>query len=198
MKKIFLLIVLIYSCTLLPAQMVINEKPYSSRYPVSDKGVPSIQISPPNAGLIAERDSFFKRHNMSGYAVPMEVQINMQNSGYWQKTSNGGKLWLLNISSSQAKTLSIDFDKFQLPANARFWVYQPDKEVVIGAFTSANNKAHSKQIQASLPPVLYGMMKLLWSDFISPPQKIQQSQSFPLAKSGTDIETYPAKIWLKY
>lgn len=69
-----------------------------------------------------------------GYAI--DVNINMENSGTWDTLSNGDKIWRLKIYSQNAFSLNFIFDDFWLPEGAQFFVYNEDKNMILGAFTS--------------------------------------------------------------
>jgi len=61
------------------------------------------------------------------------------NSGTWYTLANGDKVWKLEIKSSGAEALAIYFEDFKLPDNAELFLYNKDKNQVIGAFTIENN-----------------------------------------------------------
>jgi lysyl endopeptidase len=69
----------------------------------------------------------------------VSVNLNLTNSGVWESLSNGDKIWRLEIKSPNAKTINLNYSSFQIPIGATFFVY--NKNQVLGAFTSENNKA---------------------------------------------------------
>ncbi|MGD9930268.1 MAG: trypsin-like peptidase domain-containing protein [Mangrovibacterium sp.] len=75
------------------------------------------------------------------HAIP--VSLNPMNSGNWYEME-GIRVWQLRVTSPGAKSLNVIFDRFHLPDGARLFLYSADKSDVIGAFTSANNKASGK------------------------------------------------------
>lgn len=77
------------------------------------------------------------------YACPVELALNPANSGQWYQ-SGGMKIWQLSIKSEAALSIGLVFTKYHLPPGARLFVSNAEKELVYGAFTSANNKAFRK------------------------------------------------------
>ncbi len=82
------------------------------------------------------------------FAESIPVCLNTENSGEWI-TYNDHKIWTVEIRSSGAKSLNLIFDHYHIPDNARLFIYSEDKEHLIGAFTSENNK--SSGILATVP-----------------------------------------------
>ena len=82
------------------------------------------------------------------FAESIPVCLNTENSGEWI-TYNDHKIWTVEIRSPGAKSLNLIFDHYHIPDNARLFVYSEDKEHLIGAFTSENNK--SSGILATVP-----------------------------------------------
>lgn len=64
---------------------------------------------------------------------------NLTNSGDWHTLPNGDRVWLLGISSPGAFSINLCFDQFDLPEGGRLFIYSPDYEHVLGAYTNANN-----------------------------------------------------------
>jgi len=69
-----------------------------------------------------------------------EVSYNLTNSGEWIELENGDKIWRLSISCPGATSINLLYDRFWLPAGAKFFIYDNDNESYLGAFTSKNNK----------------------------------------------------------
>lgn len=58
------------------------------------------------------------------------------------------KIWTYNIKSSTAFGMQFYFDKFRLPFGAKIFIYNEDKSMILGVFTSDNNNADiTKPIQ---------------------------------------------------
>lgn len=78
------------------------------------------------------------------FAHAFEVCLTPGNSGEWFVTDNNIYCWKLKIRSEGAKSINLIFDNFELPDNARLFIFNEKENSVLGAFTSANNKASGK------------------------------------------------------
>ena len=78
------------------------------------------------------------------FAHAFNVSLTTENSGEWYTTNDGTHCWKLKIRSEGAKSINLIFDNFKLPKYARLFIFNEDENSVLGAFTSANNKASGK------------------------------------------------------
>lgn len=78
------------------------------------------------------------------FAHGFSVNLSPENSGKWFQGNNGYYCWKLNIQSKGAKSINLIFENFKLPENARLFVFDQDKDHILGAFTSTNNKPSGK------------------------------------------------------
>ena len=76
------------------------------------------------------------------FANPIDVDLNMENSGIWTSLDDGSYVWRLAIESTGAHSLNLIYDTFNIPEGAEFFVYSANKEMVLGAFTNYNHKPH--------------------------------------------------------
>ena len=74
----------------------------------------------------------------------VEVDIDLSSIGTHEVLANGGKLWRLKLTSKGASALALTYDRFELPQGAQLFLYTEDKNQVLGAFTSKNNKESGK------------------------------------------------------
>jgi lysyl endopeptidase len=84
------------------------------------------------------------------FAHSFEVELTPNNSGEWFD-AHGFKVWQLRLKSEGALSMNLIFSKYYLPEGARLFVFDPDKEVILGAFTSKNNKPYKKLAIYPLP-----------------------------------------------
>jgi hypothetical protein len=84
-----------------------------------------------------------------------EVNLSLTNSGLWQTTSDGGRLWTLRIYSPDALSLNLLYDQFWLPEGAKFFLYSEDIKEYLGAFTSQNNKGDKENIKGFATSFLF-------------------------------------------
>lgn len=123
----------------------ISEKglPYSFIHSLSSefdvKTMPSINVK-----QLLEQDSHTPMDIPYRFGYGFDVSYNLQNSGKWEKLSNGSKLWRLKLKSPGAYSINLIYNKFWLPEGSKLFIYNKDKSMTIGAFTSRNNKKHGK------------------------------------------------------
>ena len=77
------------------------------------------------------------------FAHSFEVSLTPDNSGEWCQI-DGYRVWQLTIKSEDAYSLNVIFSKYYIPDGARLFVFDSNRNVVLGAFTSANNKPYKK------------------------------------------------------
>ncbi len=78
------------------------------------------------------------------FAYPFIVDLSPENSGEWFKGENEYHIWKLTIRSAGAKSLNLIFDEFNIPENARLFLYNQNENHLLGAFTGINNKICGK------------------------------------------------------
>ncbi len=141
MKQFIIYILLFYS---LIGQAQIQHaglpvgKMKSSPRALSSNDVPTIIEMPAIDSSAITYDSFNKTLK---FAYPFVVDLSPNNCGQWTTNSDGIKIWQVTIRSEGASSLNIIFDHFNLPQDAKLFVYNDDMTQVIGAFTADNNKA---------------------------------------------------------
>ncbi len=144
MKKYFISLILIISVLNLSAQ-VLTKKTNSRKIDESTKletkySIDVVSMPAFDVKKLIEEDSIDRSLNLPyrfGYAF--EVDYNMQNSGTWIDVE-GGKVWALKIVSKGAYSINLEYSKFRLPKNSQLYIYNEDKTVLQGPFTSGNNR----------------------------------------------------------
>lgn len=96
------------------------------------------------AALLAEDEQDMAKGEPFRFGTDLDVNIGLGNSGVWSDLKGGDRIWRVAIKSSGAYSLNLIFDQFYMPTGASMFVYTADKQMVIGAFTSFNNKEHGK------------------------------------------------------
>jgi len=102
--------------------------------------VPLIELKKSDKPAIANDNNYNKAD-----ATPLEIgytintEINMDNSGVWSDLPNGDKIWRLSLNSKGAEALNVYFTNFYLPHRCELYIYNEDKSMVLGAYTSDNN-----------------------------------------------------------
>lgn len=79
--------------------------------------------------------------NFAFESAAVDTKINLQESGEWMDLADGGRLWRLKITAPGVAGMTLLYDDFFIPADAKFFLYTENETQILGAFTSANNKA---------------------------------------------------------
>jgi lysyl endopeptidase len=83
------------------------------------------------------------------FAYAQPVNWTMENSGSWFNLENGDRLWMLGVSYEGALSISVTFDRFQLPKGGKLYVYSEDRTDYLGPLTDEDNR----NTELSLPHV---------------------------------------------
>ncbi len=82
------------------------------------------------------------------YGRGLDVSIDIKRQGQLEILEDGSKLWLLKVTSPTAYGLQFYFDKYKVPKGASLYLFNENKSMVLGGFTSDNNpKDENKAIQ---------------------------------------------------
>ncbi|MFH2056447.1 MAG: trypsin-like peptidase domain-containing protein [bacterium] len=107
----------------------------------------SVIMPPVDVDALLAEDAEMSKDEPFRFGYGFEVNYSLSNSGTWTELSDGGRVWRLRIESPGAYSINLIYDKYRIPAGAELFVYNEergDKAMVIGAFTSANNKEHEE------------------------------------------------------
>lgn len=74
----------------------------------------------------------------------VKTQISLQNDGEWIAMEDGSRIWRLKITAKGAENLTLLYDDFWLPKDAKFFLYTENERQILGAFTYENNKKSGK------------------------------------------------------
>jgi V8-like Glu-specific endopeptidase len=78
-----------------------------------------------------------------GYAI--DVDIDIKKDGMKKELSNGDNLWLLKIHCPDAFSINLIYNNFMLSKGAKFFIYNEDKTMILGAFTpEVSNSLHNE------------------------------------------------------
>lgn len=153
MARIILLVIfaLSLSASEIFSQLNVGGSPISSlmqlntNYPtVIMPGVDSRRLLEEDAATANLPDMPFR------YGTIFEVNYDLQNSGTWETFHDGSRVWRLAILSNEAMSINLAYKNFYMPKGATFFVYNPNKNFVFGAFTELNN---SEDRQFATTPV---------------------------------------------
>lgn len=91
-------------------------------------------------------DSIIQNNRLFGenqFAYDFTVNINVKESAKVDSIDIG-LLYRLAIHSDDAKSINLIFNNYELPRGAKLYIYSADKQYILGAFTSNNNKQSKK------------------------------------------------------
>lgn len=145
MKHIFSIFLFCCFAISMQAQVSAGGTPVSFTKTFLGDAVPVAEMPPVDvATLMAEDELTNVKGNAYRFGKDMDVNLSLTNSGIWQDLKGGDRVWRLGIHSSGAYSINLIFSQFFMPEGAKMFVYNADKSMVIGAFTSFNNKEHGK------------------------------------------------------
>ena len=160
MRQIILNIFLGFFCFTVKAQISTEEIPYSwvrGSEEIIKQSIPVKTL--PNLDMEAINQEDLEKEDFIGIPVRFgfshDINFDLSNSGVWQTTSDGGRLWNLKIYSPDALSLNLLYDKFWIPDSAKFFIYSEDKTQHIGAFTSENNQGSRDSIMGFATSFLF-------------------------------------------
>ena len=135
---------LILTSGIATAQISSGGEPASFHYKVG-ASIPVITMPTVDVeALLAEDEAEEKLGVPFRFGFPHDVSLNLDNSGVWETLDDGGRLWRLAIECPGAYSINIIYDQYRVPDGARFHLYTEDKQMILGAFTSRNNKDHGR------------------------------------------------------
>jgi len=145
-KTIHFLVIFLLSFNFIQAQINEGGTPLSfdpSIKIVISKSIPSQTMPAVDVDVLVAEDLVNDQNKnipwRFGFNIP--VNYNTANSGVWDILSDGRKIWRLNIVSTGALSINLNFNDFQLPLGAKLFIYSTDKSQILGAFTKQNNQA---------------------------------------------------------
>ncbi|MDD2387460.1 MAG: choice-of-anchor J domain-containing protein [Bacteroidales bacterium] len=114
--------------------------PASFTQNVPIENVDHIQLSPPSMDLVRAEDAFDGKNGQPmKIARLLPVGVSVENSGTWSELEDGKTIWRLRLSSEGAVASALHFDAFALPQGSTVYVYNSDRSVVLGPYTSEDN-----------------------------------------------------------
>jgi hypothetical protein len=118
-------------------QLRVAGEPASSTFNIPRDIEGMVRIPQPDLSVILQEDEKFPSPYRFGVVLP--VDISPDHSGSWSILTDGTEIWRATVLAPGALALSAYFDKFHIPEGGRLFIYNQDKSMIIGAFTSLNN-----------------------------------------------------------
>ena len=63
------------------------------------------------------------------------MDIDIKKAGMKIELPGGDKLWLMKIHCPDAFSINLIYDRFRLAGGAKFFIYNEDRTMILGAFT---------------------------------------------------------------
>ena len=135
------LIITLFLISNIYSQVSINGTPKSVIWDMNNE-ITNITLPEVDHDILQLQDLEEKDKNVPyRFGNPFDVNFNLNNSGTWENIDNG-RLWRLSITSKNAYSINLLYDKFIIPEGAELYVYDKDKSTILGAFTNLNNKSY--------------------------------------------------------
>ena len=140
MKKTFLAIIALIMSFSAFSQISTNENPYSYKIEgFNYQNITKVKIDKPDLEQVLEEDiENDKQNKMMRFGVILPVYKDFFELADKTQTSEG-TMWTLSVESEEAEALIFYSDNFKLPRTGKFFVYNPERTKVLGAFTHRNN-----------------------------------------------------------
>ncbi len=147
MKKFYTLFLILLSLTIqLSAQFSIGTSPYSFSNEGLTADIPSVKMPAFDLEQMMAEDELYYSQKGQPYRFgkTFDVNLNLDNFGVWETLDNGDRIWRAMIESTDAKSINLIYDDFNMPPGARFHLYDESHEHLLGAFTEINNKSNNR------------------------------------------------------
>ena len=157
MKRYNLLLIgalcLIGQCAL--SQISEGGSPVSFSLSTKISDVPVVTMPPVNTKALIQEDEKARMVKEDapkpfrfGYAI--DVDIDIKKAGVLKRLPDGDKLWVLKIQSADAYSINLIFNRFRLSEGSKFFIYNEDKTMVLGAFTPEVSNNSSDRFSTDL------------------------------------------------
>ena len=101
--------------------------------------VPVVLLTPPDVQAL-QVDEEADELGPFRYGVQLETSLGLDDAGRWdQEPITGALVWRVEIASPGALSLGVFFDEFELTQGSQLFLYDPEREQVLGAYTARNN-----------------------------------------------------------
>ena len=120
------------------AQQIQESTPFSKNHKINDS-IHTISLPKVDHEVLLEEDFYRIEGTPYRYGFKHEVNLNPENSGTWQNTLDGGRIWQIKLFSEGAYSISIEYENFFIPLGGQLFVMTPDYEMIHGAYTHINN-----------------------------------------------------------
>jgi len=141
--NLFLLSLLKFS---LVAQTTNSILPNSFSQKGSNLNIPLINMPSFDLQKTIEDNNLNIKNGTGMYMFGFEHQVSIPffNNGVWTKLNNGARICRLALTSSHAISLNLIFNDFYLEEGSYLHIYNENKSIIDGAYTSLNNNVENR------------------------------------------------------
>ncbi|MEE0881885.1 MAG: T9SS type A sorting domain-containing protein [Bacteroidales bacterium] len=140
MKKTFLVIITLFMSFSAFSQLSTEENPYTYKLEgFNYQNITTLKVDAPDLQQVIEEDlENDKQNKMMRFGVIVPVYKDFFELADKKQTADG-TVWTLSVESQDAEALIFYSDNFKLPRSGKFFVYNPERTKILGAFTQRNN-----------------------------------------------------------
>lgn len=121
------------------AQSFDGSFPPSYQSAVSYADIQVVNAVPADAQFIADAKGNTNKSGMYVIAQLRDVDVSPVEDGDWETLENGNAIWRVKLRSPGAKALALHFDRFNIPAGGKVYVYDEGRTQLLGTFTEKDN-----------------------------------------------------------
>ena len=140
-KKVFFTVFNVIICFYAYAQLSTGGTPASFALKEDNISIPAV-ITPAIDAEQIKKEDLSTNVKASGYrfGIDFYYSLSMTDQGVWTTLPDGDQICRLRLVCPGAVSVCFTFDQYHLPEGAKLFAYTPDKQQVLGAFTSLNNQ----------------------------------------------------------
>lgn len=140
-KKVAITFLNVIICFYAFSQISTGGTPTSFSLPNYQDVIPTITTAAIDMDAVEEEDRTTDV-KASGYrfGIDFYYSLSIIDEGAMTTLANGNQLYRLRVSCPGALSINLTFDRFELPAGGKLYVYSPNHKEVLGAFTKQNNQ----------------------------------------------------------
>lgn len=140
-----ILFIILLNSNITNSQVVFEKELKPQLYLSQIKSIPVLNLPALEEAKVKEA---IKNHSDLGspykFGLVHEVNLTLENSGRWEILPNGDRIWQLKIEAPLAKTINLNYNKFDLPIGAKLYIYNESLEDILGPFTHQNESPNLK------------------------------------------------------
>lgn len=141
MKRYSIIFLCLFLCSFAHAQIRRDGTPQSLPQAKSSQNsdIYSTELLPKGFKNFRISEENLKRRKSLQFAYPFYSNLNLDNSGEWQKGRGGTEVWTLKIKSTDAKSINLIIDSFYMPPSAKLYVWGNEENSPNGYMGAHNN-----------------------------------------------------------